>query len=131
MDDIDVDFVVGKLMKQILRSVFGLNKYQHRRLEALHRAEHKDYACGSLLQFLQQKSTNRKITPFHLFLHIQPISTLSDFNALTVLVGGGRKGIRPVKNLSSGVLCSYLSRARCRLAYGPADATATHYLLFH
>ena len=28
-----------------------------------------------------------------------------------------------------GVLCGYLSGARCRLAYGPADATATHCLL--
>jgi len=25
----------------------------------------------------------------------------------------------------------YLSGARCRLAYGPADATATHCLLLH
>ena len=40
MDDIDVDSVIGKLVKEILRSVLGLNKYQHRRLEALHRAEH-------------------------------------------------------------------------------------------
>ena len=38
---------------------------------------------------------------------------------------GGRKGIRPVKNLSGGVL----SGARCGLAYGPADGTATHCLL--
>ena len=39
---------------------------------------------------------------------------------------GGRKGIRPVKN--SVVWCwrGYLSGAMCRLAYGPADATATH-----
>jgi len=42
---------------------------------------------------------------------------------------GGRKGIRPVKNWVVGCLCGYLSGARCRLAYGPADATATHYLL--
>jgi len=44
---------------------------------------------------------------------------------------GGRKGIRPVKNWVVGTGCwyGYLSRARCRLAYGPADATATHCLL--
>jgi len=36
---------------------------------------------------------------------------------------GGRKGIQPVKHLSGEVL------ARCRLAYGPVDATATHCLL--
>jgi len=38
---------------------------------------------------------------------------------------GGRKGIRPVKNWVVGCWHSYLSGARCRLAYGPADATAT------
>ena len=42
---------------------------------------------------------------------------------------GGRKGIRPVKNWVVGCWCGYLSGARCRLAYGPADATATHCLL--
>jgi len=39
---------------------------------------------------------------------------------------GGRKGIRPVKNRVVGYWRGYLSGARCRLAYGPADATATH-----
>jgi len=33
------------------------------------------------------------------------------------------------KNLSGGVLRDYVSRVRCRLACGPADATATHCLL--
>ena len=42
---------------------------------------------------------------------------------------GSRKGIRPVKNWVVGCWCGYLSGARCRLAYGPADATATHCLL--
>ena len=42
---------------------------------------------------------------------------------------GGRKGIWPVKKPSGGCRCGYLSGARCRLAYGPADATATHCLL--
>ena len=42
---------------------------------------------------------------------------------------GGRKGIRPVKNWVIGCWHGYLSGARCRLAYGPADATATHSLL--
>ena len=41
---------------------------------------------------------------------------------------GGRKGIRPVKKLSGGML-AWLSGMRCRLAYSPVDATATHYLL--
>ena len=42
---------------------------------------------------------------------------------------GGRNGIRPVKNWVVGCWCGSLSGARCRLAYGPADATATHCLL--
>ena len=42
---------------------------------------------------------------------------------------GGRKGIWPVKNWVVGCWRGYLSGARCRLAYGPADATATHCLL--
>jgi len=44
-------------------------------------------------------------------------------------VAGTRKGIRPVK--TSGQVMARLSvcAARCRLAYGPADATATHCLL--
>jgi len=38
---------------------------------------------------------------------------------------GGRKDIRPVKNRVVGCWCGCLSGAlRCRLAYGPADATA-------
>ena len=37
---------------------------------------------------------------------------------------GGRKGIRPVKKLSGEVLA--WSGARCRLAYGPADATVSY-----
>jgi len=39
---------------------------------------------------------------------------------------GGRKGIWPVKNRVLGCWCGYLSGARCRLAYGAANATATH-----
>ena len=42
---------------------------------------------------------------------------------------GSRKGIRPVKNFwVVGYWRGYLSGARCRLAYGPADATASHSL---
>ena len=41
----------------------------------------------------------------------------------------GRKGVRPVKNWVVGCWRGYLSGARCRLAYGPAHATATHCLL--
>jgi len=50
------------------------------------------------------------------------------FSALTLLVGD-RKGIRPVKNRAVGCWHGYLSEVRCKLAYCPADATATHCLL--
>jgi len=42
---------------------------------------------------------------------------------------GGRKGIWPVTNWLVGCWHGYLPAARCRLAYGPADATATLCLL--
>jgi len=42
---------------------------------------------------------------------------------------GGRKGIQPVKSWVVGCWRGYLSGVRCRFAYGPAYATATHYLL--
>ena len=40
----------------------------------------------------------------------------------------GRKDIWPVKNCVVGFWHGYLSGARCRLVYCPADATATHSL---
>ena len=54
-------------------------------------------------------------------------AVLVDSRALTLLVGR-QEGHPACKKLSGGVL-AWLSGARCRLAYGPADATATHYLL--
>jgi len=50
------------------------------------------------------------------------------FNALMLLVGW-QEGHSVCKNLVVGFWCSYLSGARCRFAYGPADTTATHCLL--
>jgi len=50
------------------------------------------------------------------------------FIALMLLVGR-QKGHPACKKLSGGCWRGYLSGARCRLAYSPADATATHYLL--
>jgi len=49
------------------------------------------------------------------------------FSALTLLVGR-QEGHPACKKLSGGML-EWVSGMRCRLAYGPADATATHYLL--
>jgi len=55
-----------------------------------------------------------------LFIHIA-------FSALTLLVGR-QEGHPACKNWVVGCWRVYLSGARCRLAYGPADATATHCL---
>jgi len=48
--------------------------------------------------------------------------------ALMLLVGW-QEGHPACKNWVVGCWHGYLSGARCRLAYGPADATATHCLL--
>jgi len=50
------------------------------------------------------------------------------FSALMLLVGR-QEGHPACKKLSGGVLVWLSVRASCRLAYGPADATATHCLL--
>ena len=52
----------------------------------------------------------------------------SPFSALTLLVGQ-QEGHRACKKRVVGYWHGYLSGARCRLAYGPADAIATHCLL--
>jgi len=49
------------------------------------------------------------------------------FSALTLLVGR-QEGHPACKKMSGGMLV-WLPGMRCRLAYNPADATATHYLL--
>jgi len=51
------------------------------------------------------------------------------FSALTLLVG--RQEGHPACKKLVGCWRFYLSGARCRLAYGPADASATHCLLLH
>jgi len=55
-------------------------------------------------------------------------SALFAFSALTLLVGR-QEGHPACKNQVVGCWHGYLSGARCRLAYCPADATATHCLL--
>ena len=59
------------------------------------------------------------------FLYSYPQSA---FSALTLLVGR-QEGHPACKIRVVGYWRGYLSGARCRLAYGPADATATHCLL--
>ena len=57
--------------------------------------------------------------------YISLAASCTAFSALTLLVGR-QEGHTACNKLSGGVLAI---RARCRLAYGPADATATHCLL--
>ena len=51
------------------------------------------------------------------------------FSALKLLVGR-QEGHPACKKTWVVGCCRYLSGARCRLAYGPADAPATHYFFF-
>jgi len=63
----------------------------------------------------------RNLMPFSLVIY-------TAFNALMLLVGQQEE--HPAcEKLSVGCWHRYLSAARCRLAYGLADATATHCLL--
>ena len=59
-----------------------------------------------------------------------PLVSDVTISALTLLVWG-QKGHPACKNRVVGCRCGYLSGARCRLAYGPAFATATRCLLLH
>jgi len=63
----------------------------------------------------------------HLHQNILPVVYHTDFSALTLLVG--RQEGHPACKKLLGCWHGYLSGARFRLAYGPADATATHCLL--
>ena len=47
-----------------------------------------------------------------------------------MLLAGRQEGHPACKKLVVGCWRGYLSGARCRLAYGPADATATHCMSF-
>jgi len=61
-------------------------------------------------------------------IHILVFS-LTTFSALTLLVGRQEGHPTCKKNWAVGCSCGCLPGARCRLTYGPADATATHCLL--
>jgi len=56
------------------------------------------------------------------------LDNVNAFSALTLLVGQ-QEGHPACKKRVVGCWRGYLAGARCRLACGPADATATHYLL--
>jgi len=56
------------------------------------------------------------------------LDNVNAFSALTLLVGQ-QEGHPACKKRVVGCWRGYLAGARCRLACGPADATATHCLL--
>ena len=62
--------------------------------------------------------------PWFLFDYLFLLS-LQCFDVVCLLVVGRQEGHPACKKLSGGLL-AWLSVWRCRLAYGPADATATH-----
>jgi len=62
-----------------------------------------------------------------LFIWIVIFVKVIAFSALMLLVGW-QEGHLAYKKLV-GCWCGYLTGVRCRLAYGPADATANHCLL--
>jgi len=78
------------------------------------------------LQFFQKRTVrDLGITGTYLFIWFLVINFA--FSALMLLVGR-QVGHPACKKLSGGVL-AWLSVWTESLAYGPADATATHYLL--
>jgi len=88
-----------------------------------------DYAMG-----LQYNSLHVSLPSKPLLQYLRQLMWMQNaFSAMPSVLWhcwlGGRKGIRPVKTWVVGCWRSYLSGSRCRLAYGPADATATHCLL--
>ena len=72
---------------------------------------------------IHEEATTFRFTSLHLCGYC-----ISAFSALTLLVGR-QEGHPACKKLSGEELVWYLSGVRCRLAYVPADAIATHCLL--
>ena len=63
------------------------------------------------------------------YFHFLTLSAFMFAFSASMLLCGRQKGIRPVKNWVMRCWHGCLSGARCRLAHGPADATATHWQL--
>ena len=78
---------------------------------------------------LKIRNRSRTMTRRALPGRLNKSSYLCTFSALMLLVGRQEGHPACKKNWVVGCWRGYLSGARCRLAYGPADATATHCLL--
>ena len=77
-------------------------------------------------QHAYQQTTQQQVPP-PATVNSQPVLT-AQFSAIIALVGQ-QEGHPACKKRVVGCWRGCLSGARCRLAYGPADATATHCLL--
>ena len=84
-------------------------------------------ARNSLLMDMQSPFTSGTCHYLQLCMNFNYVPVTVVFSALTLLVGQ-QEGHRPVTNSSVKCWHGYLSGARCRLAYGPPDATVTHCL---
>ena len=90
-----------------------------------------NHASTPPLSFLQTGCPSCRPTNSVKALKIQSVASQwhnKPFSALTLLAGR-QEGHPACKNWVVGCWHGYLSGTRCRLAYGPADATATHCLL--
>ena len=80
------------------------------------------------VELFQTINTAFKRCDFHVSVFCQVVQRQSAFSALTLLFGR-QEGHPACKNRVVGCWHGYVSGARCKLAYGPAGATATHCLL--
>ena len=118
---------------------WAICKYAHRSRQITMPAPHNlvflQAGCPSCRQTNSVKALKAHQRHWSYAIHCQINfwKVLVAFSALTLLVGR-QEGHPACKQLSGGLVgCwrGYLSGVRCRLAYGPADATATHCLLLH
>ena len=98
------------------------------------RQAHTDHATRVTIttSYALQSDASEQVILHCVEMHVIAFSATA-FSALTLtlLVGWHEGRIQPVKKWVVGCWHGYLSGARCRLAYSPADATATHCLLLH
>ena len=85
------------------------------------------FLCETSSRYVDSSELKNFVLLCSVFIFTFVLFIFSVFSALTLLVGW-QEGHPACKKLSGGVL-AWLSGARCRLAYGPADFIATHCLL--
>ena len=101
-----------------------INPLGDRIVDAFFPVHHERQVCMKFLVIWNCMHCNLTGSDFSIFWCCAVIA----FSALTLLVGQ-QEGHPACKKLSGRVLVWFLSGVRCRLAYGPADAIATHCLL--